>query len=259
MSKTKKTKKRRSKTRIERNDVEYDRVPFKHFKVNLMGTSQSFEFRDRDREDMSLDRLKYMIRPKLRLKGDETIDILWSEEACTPMSLYREEEFKYCCDNTEIDDNGWSKMYMQGIESSKDGDDSSIICEIVLPHKYLSPVKNRAPNKPVSKGKHMNQYPKAIHPLLQQQINQSPKKRMRLLVQEEVQGYQHFLRSKLKEKVRRSCLLIYQMMKKYVNKLKQQIQLWIMTRKVQKYMFLNFVKKLNEHRKVWMETCLKMK
>lgn len=151
MDKRKKTKKRRSRTRTERNDVEDDRIPFRSFKVNVMGTCQSFEFRDCAREDMGLDRLTDMIRTNLRLKGDEIIDILWSEDACTPMSLSEEKKFKCIWDRLEFDENGWSQVYMQVLESSKDGDEP---CETVPPHKYMTPIKKTHPKKPISKKKY---------------------------------------------------------------------------------------------------------
>ncbi|KAI3906649.1 hypothetical protein MKW92_018150, partial [Papaver armeniacum] len=105
-------------------------------------------FRDCSREDMGLDMLKDMIRPNLRLKGDESIDILWSGDACTPMSLFEEEEFQSILDSAEFDENGWSQVYTQVLESSKDGE----VCGTIPPHKYMTPVKKTPPKKPVSKG-----------------------------------------------------------------------------------------------------------
>ncbi|KAI3887472.1 hypothetical protein MKX03_028037, partial [Papaver bracteatum] len=105
----------------------------------------SFEFRDCAREDMGLDMLKDMIMPNLRLKGNEILDILWSKDACTTMSLSKEEEFKCIWDRAKFDENGWSQVYMQVLECSKDGDEP---CETVPPHKYMTPIKSTPPKKP---------------------------------------------------------------------------------------------------------------
>ncbi|XP_026460853.1 uncharacterized protein LOC113362067 [Papaver somniferum] len=124
-------------------DVEHDQFPIRNIKVKVLLSEQEFEFRNMARTEMGLDKLMDMLKPNLRLKFNDIIDIMWFVDPCLPHSLIREDEFWYFLDHAENDENGWSVLHMQVIVRMNSDDESELSYDSVPPHEYLNPIKHK--------------------------------------------------------------------------------------------------------------------
>ncbi|KAI3863181.1 hypothetical protein MKW98_015639 [Papaver atlanticum] len=130
-----------------------EKLQYRDIKVMATGTEMCFEYSGLAKEQTTIAVLMNKLKPNLRLFPNETVDVWWIKDSVSLEYIDNDTECEDFWYNGVVDDKGWLILSMQ-VRNKVEMNDSgtiSVVEEISMPHRYLTPRKSPVVKTRISK------------------------------------------------------------------------------------------------------------